>query len=283
MRHQRHDQRDPSDRDRTADAGGQIAAGGPTDLPVGPDATDAVDAIDAIAALAEPTRRQLHTWVAAQGRAVGRDEAAAAVGIERALAAHHLDRLVTARLLVPEYRRLSGRTGPGAGRPAKLYRPAPGTVEVSVPTRRYELAARLLAAGHDDRFGGEDSASGVLSDEAVDALPHGVRSAGERHGRSLGRFARRRAGRRPSRTSLRAALVDVLNESGYAPVELDGAIRFANCPFDALVADHRDLVCGMNLTVADGIVEELAGDRLSATLEPRPGWCCVAIRERATA
>ena len=86
--------------------------------------------------------------------AVGRDEAAGAVGVSAALAAFHLDRLVETGLLVPEYRRLSGRTGPGAGRPAKLYRRAPREVSVSLPERRYETAARLFAETMEGLGGG---------------------------------------------------------------------------------------------------------------------------------
>src|SRR3954447_16634908 len=93
--------------------------------------------LHAIASLDEPARRALYEWVATSGRAVGRDEAASAIGVSRALAAFHLDRLVRDGLLVPEYRRLSGRSGPGAGRPAKLYRRASGEVGVTLPERRY--------------------------------------------------------------------------------------------------------------------------------------------------
>ena len=102
-----------------------------------------------LAALAEPVRRDLYRYVAPRPQPVGRDEAARAVGISRALAAFHLDQLVTAGLLETEYRRTNGRTGPGAGRPSKLYRRAKRDLRVSLPNRQYELAARLFAAALD--------------------------------------------------------------------------------------------------------------------------------------
>src|SRR6266542_3155921 len=71
--------------------------------------------------LAEPVRRALYKWVTAQDRPVGREEAANALKITRALATFHLDRLAAAGLLESGYRRLSGRVGPGAGRPARQY------------------------------------------------------------------------------------------------------------------------------------------------------------------
>src|SRR5688572_10198722 len=102
--------------------------------------------LDAMAALREPTRRRLYQYVERQLEAVSRDEAAEAIGITRALAAFHLDKLVEVGVLKAEYRRLSGRSGPGAGRTSKLYRRSRNQFAVSLPHRNHELLARLLAA-----------------------------------------------------------------------------------------------------------------------------------------
>ena len=93
--------------------------------------------ITAIAALGDDTRRALFGFVARAPEPVGRDEAAAALELPRSTAAFHLDRLVEAGLLITEHRRLSGRSGPGAGRPAKLYAVAPGEIVASAPERHY--------------------------------------------------------------------------------------------------------------------------------------------------
>src|SRR5215218_1329714 len=103
--------------------------------------------LDRLAALAEPVRRRLYQFVVAQGEPVDRDAAAAGAGIGRPLAAFHLDRLAEAGLLDVTYRRRSGRTGPGAGRPAKFYGPADHEFSVSVPPRQYDLAAEIFAVG----------------------------------------------------------------------------------------------------------------------------------------
>ena len=223
------------------------------------------DPIEAVAALAEPTRRALYELVAASTEAVGRDDAAAASGISRELAAFHLDRLVEAGLLQTEFRRRSGRTGPGAGRPAKLYRRAGRDIAVSLPARRYERAADLMAS-------------------ALQRLPRGsgieaaARTARER-GTSIGSEARRRAGGRLGRTRARAALLDVLRGAGYEPdVEADGTVCLRNCPYDALVADHRDVTCGMNLAWAEGVIDGLRAPGVRAELAPEPGRCCVVLR-----
>lgn len=223
--------------------------------------------VEAVGLLDEPVRRALYDSVVRAGHAIGRDEAAAAVDVSRALAAFHLDRLARAGLLETEYRRLSGRSGPGAGRPAKLYRRGPRDVVVSLPERRYEIPARLFAAAVEE-------VAGPVPPDAVRAAAHDI-------GAAAGSAARKLAGPRPSRRGLRDALCETLEQEGYEPLEgASGEIRLGNCPFHALVDDHRDLVCGMNLALANGLLDGLGAGRFSARLDPQPGQCCVAIAMR---
>jgi len=227
------------------------------------DSTDPIDDIEAIALLDEPARRAVYEWVVARHRPVGRDETAVGVGISRALAAFHLDRLAGGGLLETEFRRLTGRTGPGAGRPAKLYRRADREIAVSLPERRYDVAAGLLA--------------GALEDVTGERPPAALRAAAHEMGEEVGRSAKSAAGPRPSRARRQAALVDTLAERGYEPIERDGSLRLGNCPFDALVDTHRDLVCGMNLALADGVLDGLGERHASARIDRQPGLCCVAF------
>ena len=221
--------------------------------------------IAGVASLAEPQRRALYRFVVSRGDAVSKDEAAAAMGVARSVAAFHLDRLVADGLLTTEFRRLTGRQGPGAGRPAKLYRRAEREVAVSLPARQYDLAAALLAAAVDDA-----TRSSV---PVADAL---TRVANER-GRELGNRARAAAGKRPSRRALVDGAVTVLGEQGYEPV-VDGAeVALANCPFHALVDEQRDLVCGMNRDLLCGMTEALGDNLLTARLAPSEGKCCVRL------
>jgi predicted ArsR family transcriptional regulator len=220
--------------------------------------------VEAVALLDEPARRDLYRYVVGAGRPVGRDEAAAKVGVTRALAAFHLDRLADAGLLGVEYRRLTGRTGPGSGRPAKLYRRGSREVAVSLPDRRYEVPAALFAD--------------VIERAAAPGLAESLAVAARDLGRAVGADARRRAGPRPGRRKSHDALLAVLDERGYEPRETgEGEIRFGNCPFHALVDEHRDLVCGMNLALAEGVLAGSGDERASARLDPQPGFCCVAI------
>src|SRR6516162_4761867 len=97
-----------------------------------------------LSSLDDPVRRRLYEVVTRQAGPVSRDEAASAAGIGRALAVYHLDKLVESGLLTASYSRPPGRSGPGAGRPAKLYARSDREFAVTVPPREYELAARLL-------------------------------------------------------------------------------------------------------------------------------------------
>src|SRR3712207_6143504 len=103
-----------------------------------------LEAVAALSALDDPVRRRLYDYVAAHHAPVARDEAAAGVGLGRPLAAYHLDKLAAEGLLTVSYQRRSGRSGPGSGRPAKLYARSDREVCASVPPRDYGLAARLL-------------------------------------------------------------------------------------------------------------------------------------------
>ena len=221
--------------------------------------------IAGLATLEEPVRRSLYFYVAYRQRDVSRDEAAKAVGISRALAGFHLDRLVAERLLDTSFRRLSGRTGPGAGRPAKLYRRSGRELEVSLPQRSYKLAGRILATAM------EATAPG-----AAETLAPTARAIGE----EIGRDARARTGERPGKKRLLAGTTAALAENGYEPEQAGGEIRLHNCPFHYLASEHRQLVCGMNLALIEGVVAGLDVPGVKARLDPKPGMCCVALKLR---
>ena len=220
--------------------------------------------IAGIAALADPVRRALFLHVAAQDDAVGREQAADATGTARHTAKFHLDKLVDEGLLVTECRRLSGRQGPGAGRPAKLYRRSPRQLSVSLPERRYDLAGALMARAIET-----SARPGVAVVEALHA-------AAAATGAVLGDRIWAAAGR--SRGQLLRSACSALSGSGYEP-RLDGArITLANCPFDEPVREHTDLVCGMNLALLSEAADRTG--RLEARLEPGPDRCYVVLTGR---
>lgn len=220
--------------------------------------------IAGLAVLDEPVRRSLYFYVVSRQGEVSRDEAAQAVGVSRTLAGFHLDRLAEEGLLETGFRRLTGRAGPGAGRPAKLYRRSGRQLEVSLPPRRYELAARILAGAID----------ASRARQTRNALGKTARMIGER----IGADARARAGSRPGRKRLLAGTMAALAAHGYEPEQAAAEVRLRNCPFHALVSEHKDLVCGMNLALMEGVVSRLDLPGVRPVLDPKPGMCCVALR-----
>ena len=182
----------------------------------------------------------------------------------------HLDRLVGDGLLETEYRLLSGRRGPGAGRPSKLYRRSDREVVVALPGRRYDLAGEMLAGALDEAESSGESPRAVLERRA--------RETGRRLARDAAAAARADAG-------AAQVVADVLESQGFEPrAEPDGLV-LGNCPFHALAEEHTALVCGMNLHLLDGLVDALADEPgatkerapLRARLDPAPGRCCVVL------
>jgi predicted ArsR family transcriptional regulator len=219
-----------------------------------------------VASLEHPVTRNVYRLLVDREQ-LSRDDTADGLGIARSVAAFHLDKLVGAGLAEVHFERLTGRTGPGAGRPAKVYRRAAREIEVSLPERRYNLAGALLAQAVE-----RSATEGVPVDAAL-------RDAAVATGRRLGEEARAAAGTRTGRAKRRDAVLGVLERNGYEPRVRDGEIVLANCPFHALAEQHRALVCGMNLDLLSGIVEGIGGeDRLSARLAPEPGYCCVRMK-----
>lgn len=204
------------------------------------------ESLSALKILDDRIRSVLYEFVVAERRPVSRDEAAAAVGISRSLASYHLDRLLAADLLEAVFARTSGRTGPGAGRPAKLYQRSSRQLDVTVPPRSYELAAKILLEAVAE------------SDEA--ALAAVARSA-------------RRAGRELGTRGLDEALAGC----GFEPAERGGATILCNCPFVALADRHREFTCRMNHAFVEGLLEGSRRSDLSAVLDPQPDLCCVRI------
>jgi predicted ArsR family transcriptional regulator len=222
-----------------------------------------------LAALAEPVRHALYRYVVAQPGPVSRDQAAEGVGVSRHVAKFHLDKLQDEGLLEVEFRRPPGRGGPGAGRPAKLYRRSPRELVVTVPERRYELAGRVLARAID-----QAERAGVPIVEAL-------RAAAADAGRTLGAEARERVGADADRAAQAAIARGMLAELGYQPRADDGGLILANCPFHALAKDYTEVVCGMNLGLLDGLLAGLEHSGLEARLDPAPGRCCVTVRRQA--
>ncbi|MBV9292969.1 MAG: helix-turn-helix domain-containing protein [Frankiales bacterium] len=217
--------------------------------------------------LAEPTRRQVYDAVRAGRVPMTRDAVAAASGISRRLATFHLDLLAEAGLLAVDYARPPGRSGPGAGRPAKRYLATDVDLDVSMPGRRYDVAARILARAVDVS---SRSAADPRSAALVAARQEGERIGSER------RVSRRRLTGRAALESADVALSDL----GYEPIADDRGKRLVlrNCPFHAVVDVAPELVCTVNGEFLGGVLDGLGCDRLELCPDGVAPDCCVTVR-----
>jgi len=214
--------------------------------------------VSAVAALDEPTRRRLYEHVVRRHTALSRDEVATALDIPRATVAFHLDKLVDEGLLDVTYERRTGRSGPGAGRPAKLYQRSGQDVAVSLPERHYDLIGRLLAAAIEDSERTGESPRATLGRRAY------------RAGLQLGEEARTAPGQDDG-------LLHVLEEHGFEPRADGDDVLLGNCPFHVLAQSHTELVCGMNLHLMCGLLCGAGATGMTARLDPAPGRCCVRL------
>jgi len=216
--------------------------------------------VSALATLDDPTRQAVFDLISRAGTAMGRDATAEALGVTRRVAAFHLDRLAEQGLLAVEFRRPPGRSGPGAGRPTKLYRRTEEELAVSVPERHYDLLGGLLAAAVAESIDTASPVRDVLHRTAYDA------------GRALGGAA--------------GNLPEALADAGYEPRHSEpdsGAIVLGNCPFHRLAQQFTALVCGVNLRLLHGVVDGTGDSTHLAQLDPAPGRCCVRLQPTGSA
>jgi len=206
-----------------------------------------------VATLTDPQRRALYEYVRTRRQPVTREEAAHAQRISRNLAAFHLDKLVDVGLLRARYETPADQPR-GRGRTPKVYEPA-DDVMVSIPERRYQFVAEILAE--------------AVTDPGNDVRSAAMRIAAER-GRQVGQGI---SAPRSTSDALLAALADL----GFEPEREATGVVLRNCPFHGLARLHPELVCGLNHAFVNAIMEGL-GSPLRADLAPRPDACCVAIR-----
>ncbi len=202
----------------------------------------------------------MYEFVRESARPVSRDQAAAAVGISRKLAAFHLDKLVEVGLLDAEI------AGPGeirrVGRRPKVYRAGHADVRVAIPARSPDLLVGILLEALEPT-GPADTVAAVA----------------RRRGLALGAAERDRT--RPGRYGVERGLTaaaSVLTALGFEPRrETPTSLTLGNCPFQPHAAATPELVCTLNHALVSGVLAGLEVDTVDATLAPQPGKCCVRL------
>jgi predicted ArsR family transcriptional regulator len=221
----------------------------------------------AIALLADELRQRLYRFVAAQPHPVTRDQAAAAVGISRKLAAFHLDKLTAAGLLEATTPDQASRR-PGPGRAPKAYQPAATELAISIPQRRYEALGDLLAQA-------------IVADGPASSARLAAHQLAHQRGQALGERVRteRRLGRLGPERAL-TVVSELLAACGYAPARapIQRQLLLRNCPFQQLARRAPELVCGLNQEFLAGLLAGLRSRRVEAVLQPDPARCCVLLQ-----
>lgn len=259
---------DPSEPESIAGSLGLPRSPGPTGYPgatgsrPGPFATELPSNAElpmnqgqrlrAVASLGDPVRKKLFELIQDGGASMSRDECAEALGLPKSTIRVHLDRLVEESLLRVEFRKMGERTGPGSGRPSKLYAVARSEVGVSVPPRHYDLAASLLAAGVQRSI---DTGDGIEASLAEVAREQGIR---------MGQAA--------------GDIFALLADTGYSPEpDGDGGTIMANCPFHRLSRDHQGVVCSLNGALLGGALEGCGDDRHALAPDQEISHCCARL------
>lgn len=222
--------------------------------------------IASVAVLGDPIRRRLYEFVVDQGDPVSRDMAASGVEIARHVAKFHLDKLEEEGLLETEYRRPSGKKGPGAGRPTKYYRRSSREISVSLPQRQYDLAARVLAE--------------AITSSQTSGIPIALalEKSATNFGQVMAQEVASKLDRGSSKSEVANVISEVLDDHGYEPRQEEGRLVLANCPFHSLAKEYTALICGINHNLLNALINELPPS-FNADLEPATGRCCVTLNE----
>ncbi len=172
----------------------------------------------------------------------------------RSTVSFHLDRLVQDGLLAVEFHKPAGRTGPGSGRPAKMYRTVGSEIGASVPDRNYDLAGELMAT--------------AIEASQADGAPvaESLRAAAFLKGRELAEAA--------------GDLEEFLTESGYQPEhDGEGGYLLPNCPFHRLSRAHAAVVCDMNGAFLRGAAVGCGSPEERVAPAAGAGHCCARITD----
>ena len=191
--------------------------------------------------LGDPTRRGIYVTVRESPEPVTASQIAELFNIHANVARHHLDRLVTDGYLQVTRRRPSGRTGPGAGRPAKHYEPTRKNVSVQFPARRYDLLAELLLR--------------VIERIAPDNAAEIADEIGREYGRELAveiGFPDEE-GYDTAAIAVARALMGVGFEVEARPGDHELVTRF--CPFGESAKNHPEIVCQLDQGLVNGLLE----------------------------
>ena len=219
---------------------------------------------DLTSSLGDPTRRGIYITVREAPEPATASQIADLFSIHPNVARHHLDRLAEDGYLEVTRRRPDGKSGPGAGRPAKCYTATTKEIDLHFPARRYDLLSELLVRVI------ERIDPGNLADIAADI------------GREYGSEIASEIGA-PSESGFDTAVKAValaMTGMGFA-TDSDADTRrllTSHCPFADTAIKHPEVVCSLDRGIVSGLMEGLSHDWRPVQVVSHPGLAedCVA-------
>ncbi|NOY55602.1 MAG: helix-turn-helix domain-containing protein [Actinobacteria bacterium] len=202
------------------------------------------------ATLGDPTRRSIYLRVRSSPEPLTATLVANEFCIHPNVARHHLDRLTEEGYLEVTRRRTTGKTGPGAGRPAKCYAPTGKEIDLQFPTRRHDLLIDLL----------------------VRIVLHLAPEDGLRVALEIGRdFGRELASgiATTGDNDLTASLETVaalMQREGFEVIADSAGEKLLteHCPFSASKFEHPEVLCSLDRGIMTGIFEIVDPQRAAA-------------------
>jgi predicted ArsR family transcriptional regulator len=206
---------------------------------------------DLTASLGDPTRRAIYIALREAGEPLTSATVADLFDIHPNVARHHLDRLANDGYLQISHRRSSGRTGPGAGRPAKCFEVTPKPIDVHFPSKHPQLLVELLV-------------------RLVDHIaPDDIAAIAEKVGREYGRELATEVGEpdEAGYSNALKAVAQTMSGLGFG-MTAEGSgdaerLLTSHCPFGSAAVGHAEVVCSLDRGIVSGLFE-----RLSESCEP---------------
>ena len=204
---------------------------------------------DLASALGDATRRGIYITVRESAQPMTVSQVSELFTIHPNVARHHLDHLVADGYLQVSHKRPEGRSGPGAGRPAKHYESTAKDVSVQFPARRYDLLAELLLRVVERVAPGE---VGAVAEEV-----------GREYGRELA--SELGFGEEQGYEAAAHAVAKAMMGVGFGMEARPGEHRLVtrHCPFGVAADNHPDIVCRLDQGLVSGLLERTNQQQLA--------------------
>jgi len=205
-------------------------------------------------AFGDPTRRDIYLFVRAREGGATAAEVAEGFALHPNVARHHLEKLAGGGYLDVELARHES-----AGRPSKRYRAAGSDHQLSVPTRRDDLLANLLAR--------------ALERLPVDEARQIAEEVGLEYGRAIAARMEPTEGHRSVKAAV-ASVADALTAHGFAAhAETKGnalTLVAEHCPFGEAARQYPHVLCAVDTGMVKGMLEGLYGETQPTIEQSRP-------------